>query len=529
MVEDLAESTVPLKVIFLGTGGWVPTQQRSTSSLLIHRGGERLLFDAGEGVARQIRRYNISPNISHIFLTSNEMDHIGGLPFLLHALAISGRPKDERLFIHTPGETVENVEEIVSLHGDVEYPVTVDSVFPGDELELDQYSIQAFATDSTGPSIGYALIEIPRRGRFDRDYADERGIPPDRFQELIDGSTIELEDGTVVQPDDVLEDPRPGRRVVYTGDTRPVDTVAEAASHADLLIHEAMFDETQSERAVETGHSTALEAAEVARQASAKRLALTNISARYTGRGFVLRRDSESVFDGKIIVAEDGQRIDIPYPDQENVDYGEINETTPIEGIQEDRESLREQIRNLREMAEAGYLEAPHSKVEDLITALEEIIENIDNSVMVLGMFRGPYKNELIDLTDLLEEKGYDANTAEDLPEYGEKTLTQNVAIYMMLSRFSIMVDRDASGHTVEYETAKRQGDILARLIPKDDARQSTFMIGGAEDVDLNHIRAFEFENRPQERLDDAIEWAEGIVEERHEAYQNRYPWRGNE
>lgn len=526
MSRKLAENTVPFKIVFLGTGGWIPTQQRNLSSLLMYRGGDRLLFDVGEGVTRQLRRYDISPKISHIFLTSNEIDHVSGLPLLLNALVANGRPKDERLYIHTPEGSKQDIEELVSLYGELEYPITVDDVSPGDELELDDYSIHTFATDTTGPSVGYALVEIPRRGQFDREYADELGIPPERFQELIDGSTIEIDNGTVIQPDDVLGEPRPGRQVVYTGDTRPGKTTIEAASHADLLIHEAMFDETQSERAVDTGHSTALEAAEVARQASVKRLALTNISARYTGHDFVLRRDAESVFDGEIFVATDGKNIDIPYPDQVETDYEDISETTPVEGIREERESLREQIENLREMAKAGYLEAAHSQVEDLISVLEQTIDSIDNSVMVLGKFQGPYKNELIELTELLEEKGYDANTAEDLPEYGDKSLEQNVGIYMMLSKFSIMVDRDPSGHTIEYETAKQQRNVLARLIPEDDAGQSTFMIGGGEDVDLNHIRAFEFEDRPQERLDDAIEWAEGIVEERYEAYQSRYPWR---
>lgn len=526
MSRKLAENTESLKIIFLGTGGWVPTQERSLSSLLISRGGDRLLFDAGEGVARQLRRYNISPNISHIFLTSNEMDHVSGLPLLLNAIESYGKPKDERLYIHTPEKCKQDIEELVNLHGEIEYPIIIDGVSPGDEIELHEYSINTFATDTTEVSIGYALDEIPRRGRFDREYADERGVPPERFQELIDGSSIELEDDTVVQPDDVLGEPRPGRRVVYTGDTRPVKATVEAASHADLLIHEAMFDETQSERAVDMGHSTALEAAEVARQASVKRLALTNISARYTGRGFVLRQDAESVFDDEIIVANDGQSIDIPYPDQGESDYEEISETTPIEDIREERESLREQIENLREMGKAGYLEAPHSQVEDLISALEEIIDSIDNSVMILGNFQGPYKNELEDLAGFVKDRGYDANTAEDLPEYGEKSVEQNVAVYMMLSKFSIMVDRNPSGHTVEYETAKRQRNVLARLIPEDSSSQSTYMIGGAEDVDLNHIRAFEFEDRPQERLDDAIEWAERIVKERCEAYQDRYPWR---
>lgn len=529
MKNGLAEPTVPLKIVFLGTGGWVPTQQRGTSSLLIDRGGDRLLFDVGEGTARQLRRYNISPKISNIFLTSNEIDHVGGLPSLLHALGIHGRPKDEQLNIYTPEDSEEAIEELVGIHGGVDYPINIDSISPGRELVFGDYKIKTLTTDTTNPSVGYALVEKSRRGEFDREYADKKGVPPQRFQELIDGSAIELDDGTVVQPNDVLDDPRPGRRVVYTGDTRPVDTIIEAGADADLLIHEAMFDETQNERAVETGHSTALEAAEVARQASAKRLVLTNISARYTGRDFVLRQDAESVFDGEIMIARDGKSVDIPYPDQNNVNYEDINETKPIEDVREQRESLREQIRNLREMAKSGYIEASYTQIEDLITGLEEIIEVIDNSVMVLGKFQGLYRNELEDLTELLQKEGYDANIAEDLPEYGKKTLEQNVAIYMMLSKFSIMVDRNPSGHTVEYETAKRQGEILARLIKKDDDSQSTYMIGGAEDVDLNHIQAFEFEDRPQERLDDAIEWAESVVSERHDAYQSRYPWRGDE
>lgn len=192
--------------------------------------------------------------------------------------------------------------------------------------------------------------------------------------------------------------------------------------------------------------------------------------------------------------------------------------------VQERERDLGRRLEELVDIARGEVEPTSASQVEDLASALEELIERIDDAVLVLGKFHEPHQAELEEVVDALTEKGYDANIAEDLPGYQEKSLEGNVATYMMLSRFSVMVDREASGHVVEYEIASRQREVLARLVPEGGG--STYMIGGVEDVDANHIRAFEFENAPLERLDEAVEWAETVLERRRAAYQERYPWR---
>jgi ribonuclease Z len=165
--------------------------------------------------------------------------------------------------------------------------------------------------------VGFALVEDDRKGRFDRERAEDLGVPVGpKFSRLHEGEPVELEDGTVVRPEQVVGDPRPGRRVVYTGDTRPTDATVEAADGADLLIHDATFADDWADRASPTGHSTAREAARVASRAGARRLALTHVSSRYAGDVSPLARQAREEFDGRCFVPDDGHELDVPYPDK---------------------------------------------------------------------------------------------------------------------------------------------------------------------------------------------------------------------
>lgn len=168
-------------------------------------------------------------------------------------------------------------------------------------------------------SVGYALVEAKRKGRFNRKQAEELGVPVGpKFQQLHEGSPIELENGTVVQPEDVVGEPRPGRRVIYTGDTRPTETVVSAAASADLLIHDAMFTHDYIERARQTGHSTVREAADVARRADVKQLALTHISSRYASNLTPLEEEATETYGEAAFIPNDGQSITIPYPNTDD-------------------------------------------------------------------------------------------------------------------------------------------------------------------------------------------------------------------
>lgn len=308
-----------LEVTFLGTSGAVPTTERNTSGILLRREGERFLFDVGEGTQRQMMRFSTGFDVSTIFLTHLHGDHILGLPGLLQTLDFNDRAMP--LHIYTPAGTVDDVENLLSGTGtEPGYPVHVHQASAGSTIhESDEYAISVFETAHGTQSVGYALIESERKGRFDCDKAEELGVPVGpKFQQLHDGTPVELDDGTVIHPNEVVGDPRPGRKVVYTGDTRPTETVVSAATDADLLIHDAMFAAEQSDRAQYTDHSTAQEAASVATRAEVKRLALTHISSRYANNVAPLEREAVEVFGEHVLLPDDGDSVTVPFPDADS-------------------------------------------------------------------------------------------------------------------------------------------------------------------------------------------------------------------
>jgi len=305
-----------LRVTFLGTAGAVPTTERNPSGVFLNREGDRFLLDAGEGTQRQMMRFGTGFSVSDVFLTHLHGDHVYGLPGLLETMEFNDR--EEPLTIHAPRRTREDVTALLTAcGGSPSFPVHVTEVAPGETaIEGEGYEIRAFATDHRTISVGYALIEDDRKGRFDRERAEELGVPVGpKFSRLHEGEPIELEDGSVIEPDQVVGPARPGRRIVYTGDTRPARSVVDAAADADLLIHDATFGSEHADRARDTGHATAREAAEVARDAGAARLALTHVSSRYAGDASILAREARAAFDGEARVAHDGLEIDVPYPE----------------------------------------------------------------------------------------------------------------------------------------------------------------------------------------------------------------------
>jgi ribonuclease Z len=305
-----------MQVTFLGTSGAVPTTRRNTSALIVRREGERLLFDCGEGTQRQMMRFGTGFSISHVFLTHLHGDHVLGLPGLCQTLDFNDR--EEPLSIHTPPGTKAAVENLVGVTGARPgYLVRVHETRPGAvALREDEYEVRAFATDHRTQSVGYTLVEDDRKGRFHRERAEELGVPEGPlFSKLHEGNPVELDDGRVIDPDQVVGSPRPGRRVVYTGDTRPTGATVETAADADLLIHEATFTEDRAERAGQTGHSTAKQAAELASRAGAKRLALTHVSSRYAGESDRLAAEAREVFDDALL-PDDGDELEISYPDE---------------------------------------------------------------------------------------------------------------------------------------------------------------------------------------------------------------------
>ena len=306
-----------MRVTFLGTAGAVPTTERNPSAVMLRREGERLLFDAGEGTQRQMMRFGTGFDVAHVFVTHLHGDHVLGLPGLVQTWDFNDR--EASLAVHAPAGTRDRIEDLIHATGNrPSYPVRVHQVAPGDvALDRDDYEVRAFETDHDVRSVGYALVEADRKGRFDREKAEEElGIPPGpKYGRLHAGESVELDDGRVIHPEQVVGPPRPGRRVVYTGDTRPSEAVVDAAAGTDLLIHDATFADDRADRAARTGHSTAGQAGEIAARAGAKRLALTHFSSRYAGDPSPLARDARAAFDGDLLVPDDGDGVDVPFPD----------------------------------------------------------------------------------------------------------------------------------------------------------------------------------------------------------------------
>jgi len=309
-----------LSVTFLGTSAARPTVERNVSAMALMREGETLLFECGEGTQRQMMRYGVSFALSEIFFTHFHADHFLGVIGLMRTLGLQARAEPMRFY--GPKGAKKLLTQALQLGVErVPFEVQVEEVSPGMVLgekgkgKREGYDIHVFGTEHGGGSVGYALREHERRGRFDVEKARAAGIPEGPlWGKLSKGETVRLEDGRTVGPEGIVGANRPGRLVVFTGDTRPCAAVVDAAQGADLLIHEATFGEEEKERAKETGHSTAREAAQVALAAKARRLVLSHVSARYSISAEELVKEARDVFK-ETVVAKDGMTIEVPFPD----------------------------------------------------------------------------------------------------------------------------------------------------------------------------------------------------------------------
>lgn len=302
---------MPLLVRFLGTAASRPTVERGVASLAIIREGQTLLFDCGEGTQRQMMRFGVSFAFEDLFFTHTHSDHVLGLTGLLRTMALQGRT--ERLRLWAPRGAGKTLRACITLGGErTTFPIDITELEAGATLARGDYRIETFAVDH-GPStsLGYALVEEERKGRFNPELARELGIPEGPLWGRIHrGEAITLDDGRVIQPSVLVGEKRRGRRIVLTGDSRPCEATIAASRDADLLIHEATFADEEAPRALETGHSTAREAAQVARAAGARRLVLTHISARYSQNARELEREAKQVF-ANTTVAKDGYEVDL--------------------------------------------------------------------------------------------------------------------------------------------------------------------------------------------------------------------------
>ena len=302
-----------LTLRFLGTSASRPTVERNVSSVAVIREGETLMFDCGEGTQRQMMRYGISFALADIFFTHMHADHMLGVIGLLRTLALQGRT--EPINLYGPAGSEKLLRRAITLGSEKQhFEIKVFELTPEAPLKRPSYSIIPFPVEhGDRVAIGYHIAEETRLGRFNPDKARQMGIPEGPlWGKIHKGETVQLPDGRTIKPSELVGPSRPGRRMVLTGDSRPSEATIAAATGADILIHEATFATEEAPRALETGHSTAREAAEVAAKAGVKKLVLTHVSARYSRDTSELEREAREIFPSTII-ARDGMEIDVPF------------------------------------------------------------------------------------------------------------------------------------------------------------------------------------------------------------------------
>jgi len=269
-----------MRVTFLGTGGVYPTKTRSLPAITVRVEDELVLFDCGEGTQRQfIQSPESFMKVSKVFLTHHHADHVLGIPGLIQTMTLNDR-KDP-LYFYGPKGTRKLVKVLSSFGNVATFDIIAKDLKPGDVVACRRFNVHTTRGDHRTIDIAYAVVEPDRPGRFNPSLASRFGVPKGpMFGRLQEGETVEV-DGRSITPEMVMGEKRPGRRFVYTGDTRPMKEIVKLARGCDLLVHDSTHHPSESENAVETGHSTSEEAALVAKEAGAGRLVLFHISPRY--------------------------------------------------------------------------------------------------------------------------------------------------------------------------------------------------------------------------------------------------------
>ncbi|MCI4331273.1 MAG: ribonuclease Z [Thermoplasmata archaeon] len=269
-----------MEVTFLGTAGSWPTKERSASAIAVDLEKELILLDCGEGTQRQFFQSSRSfMRVRRVFLTHFHGDHFLGLPGLIQSMCLNNRT--EPLDIYGPPDAKEIVQRVLELgYFTLRFPVQIHPLTPGESVELPGYAVRTARADHPVPSVAYRVEEGPRRGRFDGPKARALGIKGPAFGQLEAGESVQVGDRTV-RPEDVMGPARAGRSIVYSGDSSPSEAILALARRATLLIHEATTAQELEEEANRWGHSSARQAATLARDAEVDSLYLTHFSSRY--------------------------------------------------------------------------------------------------------------------------------------------------------------------------------------------------------------------------------------------------------
>lgn len=302
-----------MKIVFLGTGGTYPSKVRNVTSVAVQLPGEVVMFDCGEGTQRQLMRSSVSfMKIRKIFISHLHADHFLGLPGLIQSMSLNGR--EQALSIYGPRGTKRNVSSMLALgYFRPGFSVTTKDLKPGGSVNFETYTVRCAKADHSVPCLAFSLEEGPRAGRFDLKKARKLGIPEGPlFRRLQEGRPVRL-GSTTIMPEEVLGPRRSGRKIVYSGDTKPSREIIRLARDADVLIHDCTLDSSHAAMAADFGHSTASEAAQVAKAAGARRLFLVHISPRYDDHS-VLEDEARRVFKAST-VAQDLEEFSVKYHD----------------------------------------------------------------------------------------------------------------------------------------------------------------------------------------------------------------------
>jgi ribonuclease Z len=304
-----------LHIVFLGTAASIPTVTRALPSVVVKRKNEVLMFDCGEGVQRQMIKASVGFHRKmKVFVTHMHGDHVLGLPGLLQTMSLLDR--QQKLDVYGPVGIKAFVEAIsATVQFVLTFPIEIHEIKDeGVVCQEKEYEVKAARTDHVIPSLAYALIEKPRPGRFNPKKAEMLGVPEGPlWSKLQRGEKVKTPAGRIVKPEQVVGAPRPGRKIVYSGDTRPTKSLLRLAEGADLLIHEATFDDELLDKAIEDGHSTPSQAAETAKKAKVKKLILTHLSSRYKNTQPLLEQARK--FFSNVAIAEDFMEIEVPLLD----------------------------------------------------------------------------------------------------------------------------------------------------------------------------------------------------------------------
>jgi ribonuclease Z len=304
-----------LRLTFLGTSAAQPTIHRNLTGLAIRRERELFIVDCGEGTQRQMIRFGTGFDVAAIFFTHFHADHYLGAIGFLRTLSMLGREAPMDLYGPRPAKRLLDVMLFTGADR-FGFEVRIHEVKPGDDVRRDGCRMRAYPTDHRTPSVGWALVEDERPGRFHPEKAAALGVPKGPlYGALQRGEAVTLAGGRVIRPEEVVEPRRRGRTVVVTGDTRPCPGTVAAARGADVLVHDCTFGDNEQARAEETKHTTAREAARVAREAGVRRLVLTHLSTRYDREWGALVEQAREEYQGPLDVASDGMVLEVALPD----------------------------------------------------------------------------------------------------------------------------------------------------------------------------------------------------------------------